>query len=115
MTKINYNERTFKAESNSEAGEVGSETLFHYRQQGEVVTATYSGGSIVDGHLIASVNDSGELDMRYHHVNIAGELKCGKCHSVPEVLNDGRLCMHETWQWLCDDMSSGQSILIEVK
>jgi len=53
--------------------------------------------------------------MRYEHVNKDGELMTGRCHSVPEKLADGRLRMHEKWQWTSGDQSSGESTLEEVK
>jgi hypothetical protein len=112
---INYHQRTFRSVSNTDNGEVGAETIFHYRQQNNLVTATYEGGSIRYGSLIALVDEQGQLDMRYQHVNIQGELMTGRCHSVPELLPDGRLRLHETWQWTSGDLSSGQSVIEEVR
>ena len=106
--------RIFRSIGNTGNGEVDSETRFHYRQAGDVVTATYRGGSIVEGHLIAKVLPGGVLDMRYHHVNDRGELMIGTCRSTPECLPDGRLRFHEDWQWLSGDRSSGRSVIEEV-
>jgi hypothetical protein len=52
--------------------------------------------------------------MRYQHVNKQNELMTGRCHSVPERLPDGRLRMHESWQWTSGDNSSGESVIEEV-
>jgi hypothetical protein len=93
---------------------VTAATLFHYRQRGDIVTADYSGGSIVSGHLLAKVLANGELDMRYHHLNDRGELMLGTCQSTPEWLPDGRLRFNERWQWLSGDRSSGESAIEEV-
>jgi hypothetical protein len=106
--------KIFRSIGNSENGEVGSETRFHYRQVGDVVTATYRGGTIVEGHLIAKVRPGGVLDMRYHHINDRGELMLGTCRSTPERLPDGRLRFHEDWQWLSGDLSTGRSVIEEV-
>ncbi len=114
MSDINYHNRVFKALANSDTGEVGDDTRFHYRQKGDVVWATYSGGSIKFGTLTAKCLENGELDMRYGHVNVEGQMMTGSCYSKPEVLADGRLKMHETWQWTSGDESSGTSLLIEV-
>ena len=35
---------------------------------------SYSGGEIVKGSIVATVDETGGLDMRYQHVNSAGEL-----------------------------------------
>ncbi|MDX2043975.1 MAG: n-acetylglutamate synthase [Acidobacteriota bacterium] len=115
MTVINYNNRRFVGVSNSDTGEVSPETIFHYRQQDDIVWATYAGGSIRFGTLVAKVDADGRLDMRYQHVNVEGELCTGTCRSTPEVLPDGRYRLHESWQWTSDDYSSGNSIVEELK
>ena len=66
------------------------------------------------GHLLAVMDEHGRLDMRYHHLNDQGELMVGRCMSIPEVMPDGRLRYHETWQWLTGDRSSGHSTIEEV-
>lgn len=110
----NLDGKKFRSVSNSGTGEVDSQTTFHYRQSGDVVTATYAGGSIVDGHVIAKALANGQLDMRYHHINTSGELMLGKCLSTPRLLPDGRIRISEEWQWLSGDMSSGRSEIEEI-
>lgn len=114
MPPIHYDGRRFRPLSNSQTGEVGADTLFEYHQKGDVVWATYEGGAIRFGTLIATVDETGALDMRYHHVNAAGELMTGRCRSIPELLPDGRLRLHERWQWTSGDESSGESVIEEV-
>ncbi|MEQ9442311.1 MAG: n-acetylglutamate synthase [Cyclobacteriaceae bacterium] len=111
---ISYHHKTFRSLSNSGSGEVDGETRFHYRQEGKIVTATYSGGAIQYGQLIARMNDEGILDMRYQHVNRDGQLMTGQCISTPEVLANGKLRLHEQWTWTSGDGSSGISIVEEV-
>lgn len=111
---IRYDGRVFRAVHNSEGGEVGGDTRFYYHQEGDVVWATYLGGAVRFGTLVACVDPAGRLDMRYQHVNLAGELLTGTCASTPEVLPDGRLRLHERWQWTCGDRSAGTSVLEEV-
>lgn len=107
--------KTFRSTANSGSGEVDGETLFQYRQSGNVVTGTYRGGRVVSGHLLARMLPDGQLDMRYHHLNDRGELMAGTCRSTPERLADGRLRFHEEWQWLSGDRSSGRSTIEEVR
>ena len=114
MARIDYDGRRFRSLSNSETGEVDAETVFQYHQRGDVVWATYEGGAIRFGTLIAKVDGAGALDMRYHHVNVAGELMTGRCRSTPEILPDGRLRLHERWQWTSGDGSRGESVIEEV-
>jgi len=44
---INYNNKFFKPVSNSENGETSNETVFHYKQEGNILTSEYSGGQII--------------------------------------------------------------------
>jgi len=113
--QYNLEGTVFRSVSNTTNGEVGADTLFHYQQAGDVVTATYRGGSIVMSHLIAKVLAGGQMDMRYHHLNDKGEFMLGTCTSTPERLPDGRLRFKEEWQWLTGDSSSGHSEVEEVE
>src|SRR5687768_70709 len=115
MTRISYDNRRFRSVENSETGEVGTDTLFDYHHAGDIVWAEYSGGDIVRGHLIAICDRFGALDMRYHHINTRGELMTGVCTSTPEILADGRMRLHEKWRWTAGDLSSGESVIEEVR
>ncbi len=82
---INYNNKKFRPVSNTENGETSSETLFHYKQVGNLLTSEYSGGKIKYGHLIGLVDGNGNIEMRYHQINDNGELMTGICFSRPGV------------------------------
>lgn len=111
---INYHGKTFRPVLNSENGETSTETVFHYQQQGNILTSTYIGGKILQGHLIGLVDEDGKIDMRYHQVNSSNELMTGICRSVPEILPNGKILLHETWQWTSGDFSEGNSVLEEI-
>jgi hypothetical protein len=110
---MNYHEKKFRPISNTENGETSNETLFHYKQVGNILTSEYSGGKIKYGHLIALVDDAGNIDMRYHQVNENGELMTGICTSTPETLPNGKIRLHESWEWTSGDKSKGNSIIEE--
>ena len=114
LSTMNYNNKTFRPVSNSKNGETSAETLFHYIQSGNILTCEYSGGKIVQGHLIGLVDEAGNIDMRYHQVNTLGELMTGICQSTPEILANGKIRLHESWQWTSGDSLRGQSILEEI-
>lgn len=111
---MNYNGRTFRPVSNTENGETSGETLFHYKQSGNILTSEYAGGRIKQGHLIGLVDDAGNIDMRYHQVNDKNELMTGVCRSVPEILANGKIRLYEEWKWTSGDGSQGRSIIEEV-
>lgn len=110
---MNYNNKYFKPITNTENGETSSETVFHYKQTGRILSAEYKGGKILQGHLIGIVDDSGGIEMRYHQVNDKHELTTGICQSKPEILPNGKIRLHETWQWTSGDRSAGNSIIEE--
>ncbi len=112
--KINYNNKTFIPVENSENGETSEDTIFKYRQSGKILTSEYSGGHIQKGHLIGLVDENGNIEMRYHQVNDKGELMTGICFSKPEILANGKIRLHETWEWTSGDKSKGNSILEEI-
>lgn len=111
---MNYHNKKFRPIRNTPNGETSEETIFHYKQDGNMLTCTYSGGQIKTGQLIALVDSEGNIDMRYHQINNKGELMTGICQSKPETLSDGRIRLHESWQWTSGDQSTGNSVLEEV-
>lgn len=112
---MNYHNKKFRPVRNTENGETSVETIFHYKQEGNIVTSDYSGGKIVKGHLIGIVDEAGNIDMRYHQVNDQGELMTGTCQSKPEVLPNGKIRLHETWRWTSGDGSEGSSVIEEIQ
>jgi hypothetical protein len=110
---VNYNNKTFRPISNTENGETSNETVFLYQQVGNILTSDYSGGKIIKGHLIGLVDEHGAIEMRYHQVNEKGELMMGICNSTPEILPNGKIRLHEIWEWTSGDKSKGQSIIEE--
>ena len=53
---INYNDKSFRPISTSGNGETSNETIFHYKQMGNILTSEYSGGKIKCGHLMGLVD-----------------------------------------------------------
>ncbi|MDR2892462.1 MAG: n-acetylglutamate synthase [Deltaproteobacteria bacterium] len=112
---INYEGRIFTALANSESGEVSGQTLFYYHQEAEVLWAEYYGGEVLKGFLVGKVLEGGRLEFFYQHINQNMELRLGQCKTVPELLPDGRLRLHEDWKWMNGGLQSGTSTLEEVR
>lgn len=111
---INYNNKKFEVVSSSINSETTSNTVFVYKQIGNIVTCTYKGDTIIEGHLLGLVADGGTINIRYHQINIKGKLTTGICTSTPKINAEGSLTLHESWQWTSGDKSSGSSILQEI-
>ena len=109
-----YDGRLFRPVQTKGTSQTGTDTIFRYRQKEDLLTADYSGGDILYGHLIGRVDERGQINMRYHHMTVDGILMTGKCRSRPEVLENGKIRLHERWQWTCGDRSKGTSILEEI-
>jgi hypothetical protein len=104
--------KVFRSASAVEGGEVDAETVFRFRQEGDVIHASYTGGSIRLGFLVGRI-EGDRLDFRYAQLNASGETSTGHSSDRIEALPDGRLRLHETWQWESRS-GSGTSVLEEV-
>ena len=111
---INYNNRRFRPVESSENAETGADTIFHYKQEGNLLTSEYSGGKIRKGHLIGLVDEDGAIEMRYHQINTEGNLMTGICFSTPEIDADGKVRLYENWEWTSGDKTKGKSVLVEI-
>ncbi|MEO8585423.1 MAG: n-acetylglutamate synthase [Acidobacteriota bacterium] len=114
MSEIDFDGRRFRTVQNSDAGESSSETVFRYRQKGSVVWATYHGGNVSFGTLLARVVAGGRLEMVYQHLNKNGDFRTGRCRARVEVLGDGRYRLHEFWEWTSGASGKGRSVTEEV-
>ena len=111
--EINLNGKIFRSIENADNGEVTSETLFHYRQNKNIIWATYQGGSILFGTLSGRRMVNNVLFFTYQHQNIDGEFMTGKCETTVEFVS-GKLRLNENWEWTSGDYSKGKSVLEEI-
>ena len=110
---MNYDGKIFKPVETTRNSETSNETIFIYKQNGNILTSSYSGGQIKQGHLIGVVADDGTIEIRYHQVNLNGELMTGTCISKPEILSNCKIRLHEKWKWTSGDKSEGESVIEE--
>lgn len=110
---FNYNHKRFKVVSNSDQGEVSEDFVFEYHQHGNILTCEYQGGKIQCGQLMGIVDENGKIDMRYQQINQLGQLQTGHCISIPERMENGKIRLHETWQWTSGKRTNGTSTLEE--
>jgi hypothetical protein len=103
--------RTFRVVRNDGPGaEVNAETVFSYRQTGNLVEANYRGGLVALGRLVGVLTGA-RLQQAYVQVNTAGEIRSGR--STIQVANkEGRVRLIDEWEW--DAGGKGLCILEEV-
>ncbi|WP_242220999.1 hypothetical protein [Bacillus cereus group sp. BfR-BA-01380] len=71
---INYNGRKFILIENTDNGGVSTQTLFEYKQEGNIISASYSEGEIIQETLVAIVKEDSSLEFRYNRVNTKNEM-----------------------------------------
>ena len=108
---FSLDDRFFTAVENSESGEVSEQTIFCYHQKGNVIWAEYSGGDIVKGFLIGTMDEEHNLHFNYQHMNTDGNLRTGSCDSAPKIEN-GKLRFNEKWKWTMGE--EGTSVIEEI-
>ena len=59
------------------------------------------------------VDHLGNIEMSYHQLNDKDELMTGICKSIPEILENGKIRLHESWKWTSGDKSEGNSVIEE--
>lgn len=114
ITIVNLDNKIFRSVSNSGNGEVSDATLFQYKQDGPMIMASYSGGSIREGSLLGQIDEEGVLTFSYQHYNTDNDFRTGRCVSTPETMSNGKLRYHETWEWTNGLEGKGTSIIEEV-
>ena len=118
MTGVSLDGRRVRSVAN-EDGDVDASTTFEYHEDeeedgdGTLVWARYGGGSIRLGFLVG-VRDGDSLSARYAQVTTDGRTATGHTESRIEVLADGRVRLHEDWEWDSRE-GSGTSVVEEVE
>ena len=75
-----------------------ADRVLAFREDREgTVTATYAGGSVVAGTL-AGRRDGADLEFGFSQIERNGVVTAGSAEARLEVLDDGRLRVHETWR-----------------
>lgn len=98
--------------SMAEGGEVNTETLFEFAQDGSVVSAHYAGGKVRLGYLVGTMSAEG-LRFRYAQVDNSGRLDGGYSTCEIEWTAEGRVQLTEHFKWDSRE-GSGTNIYEEI-
>ena len=113
MTKINFDGKKFAVINNTKNGEVNPDTVFEYQHQGDLVTATYTGGTVKYGTIVARLHNN-QLDMLYQCLTEEALLKAGKAVAEITLTKENKIKLSLDWQWIAGGKGSGQSVYIEL-
>ena len=103
--------RTFRAIANSANGTITTDTTMSFTEENDgTVLGVYGGGTIRHGSVVAIWRTSTGLEMLYHCVTVAGELRAGHALGViAEDSTDHLPHLYLDWQWLTGERSRGSS------
>jgi hypothetical protein len=76
----------------------GTRSVLIFTQRGTTVWAAYAGGDISHGHLLALMDDAGNLDARYHHVTTDHVLQTGASRFLYSRMEDRRIAYNGDWR-----------------
>ena len=99
----------FRAVANVKNGSMNTDTIMRFTSDDDVIVGSYSGGTIVAGHVLAKWLAESEIEMLYQGATTGGQVQAGKAHAQFRPNADGRMSMYLEWEWLTGDRSSGQS------
>jgi len=113
---MNYtlDQKQFKLLHNSNNGEVSEDTIFNFSQKDHLITASYSGGSIIYGNIVATPLSANQLKLFYHCMTKEGVVKAGKAIAEITKTKENLLHLQLNWQWLEGNQKEGTSSYLEV-
>ncbi|MCB9896694.1 MAG: hypothetical protein H6825_01695 [Planctomycetes bacterium] len=97
----------------AEAGVIDADTVFHFRQDGDRVSARYAGGRLEDAHLMGTLQGD-TLRFRYVQRQTDGTVDGGESTCTVERLTDGRLQIRERFEW-ASRAGSGENLITELR
>lgn len=112
---LNYDGRAFQTVDADTMDAVGDGPGGTYHQNGSVVWAEFAGGTVVRGSLVGTCEADGVLRLAYCQLLADGRVIAGRLRSVPTVLDDGRIRLHEHWERFGAEAGTGVSVIEECR
>jgi hypothetical protein len=109
---INYDGKRFRKVLKDPADDAPTAL---YRQRGDLVWAEFAGGDVRRGSLAGTRDADGVISFSYSMVLDDGRVVSGHSVNTPEVLDDGRIRLHERWERYGAHADSGISSIEEVR
>jgi len=110
---MNLNDKKFVTTGNKD-GLSSDQTIFHYYQNGTVISGNYSGGAIQKGYVIGKQTEESKIELLFQCLTTEGELMAGASKGSISETADGKLQLKFDWNWLNGDLSGGKSEYIEM-
>ncbi len=85
------------ASKTADNGIINKETIFHFKHEDKIISASYKGGQIEQGYLLGTI-ENGKLNFKY--VQIHSDLTIETGSSVCEILvSENRIKLLEHFEW----------------
>ncbi len=110
---MNLNGKKMRVMQTAPNGVVGSGTIFHFSQTGNLVEGRYSGGRIAIGYLVG-ILEQDLLSFRFCQISDQVHVDGGASQGRVERLSDGRLRIVESFTWESRGGGNGQNIFEEI-
>lgn len=95
-------------------GVVNKDTIFTFKQQGNVVTSQYSGGRIVAGFLVGKIENE-DLSFSYCQLQNDGSLDNGASLCKLSQNETGKIRLTEHFEWSSRPGEKGINIFEEMR
>lgn len=99
--------------TNNASGLSSAETIFHYFQEGNIISGSYKGGEVQSGSLVGRQTATNKIELRFQCITRAGILMSGRSTGTISKNEEGLLKLDFDWHWLDGDQSGGTSHYIE--
>jgi hypothetical protein len=86
-----------------------------YHQRDDLVWAEFAGGDVRRGSLTGTCAPDGTITFAYTMVLAANEVISGRSVNTPQILDDGRIRLHERWERYGPHAETGVSHIEEVR
>ena len=97
--RFDFNNKNFRVIKNDGPdAEVTEETVFHFKQEDNVVHADYYGGKVKMGKFIGIIEDN-EIHFKYHQVNLLNEFNSGHSKDQIELTENKKIRLIDEWEW----------------
>ena len=94
-------------------GVVNELTIFSFSQTDNFVSATYSGGQIMKGYLVGTMNKE-KLVFSYCQLQVDGKLDNGQSECDITIGENGKLRLTEHFKWASRNDEAGVNIFQEL-
>jgi len=99
MSEIpSFHNQKMNAVKTASNGVVNHETIFHFKESDDKITAEYAGGRIRQGYLTGKIIE-GKLAFQYAQMHEDGEKDGGHSVCDIEILPDARIQLVEHFVW----------------